>query len=66
LLKHVPKPIHILIVEDNAGDARLIKEALNDGNILHSSHSVKDGVQAMNFLSNNREFTKVPCPYIRP
>src|SRR3712207_6373350 len=27
----MPRPVHVLLVEDNAGDARLISELLNEG-----------------------------------
>jgi CheY-like chemotaxis protein len=56
------KPINILIVEDNAGDARLIVEVLKEGKILNSLHLVKDGVQAMDFLHNSGEYAASPRP----
>lgn len=43
-------PIDILVVEDNSGDARLIKEVLNEHKIFNSLFIVNDGVEAMNFL----------------
>jgi two-component system, chemotaxis family, response regulator Rcp1 len=43
-------PIDILVVEDNMGDARLIKEVLNEHKIYNSLYIVNDGVEAMNFL----------------
>jgi two-component system response regulator len=42
--------IDILIVEDNAGDARLIKEVFNENKVFNSLHFVNDGVEAMDFL----------------
>ncbi len=56
------KPINILIVEDNPGDARLIKEVLNEGKILNDLHIVKDGVEAMEFLHKRGEYAKAPRP----
>ena len=53
--------IDILIVEDNPGDARLIKEALIEGDFVNS-HTVIDGVQAMNFLHKDREYLQAPRP----
>jgi len=50
------KLIDILIVEDNSGDARLIKEVLNDNKIFGSLHLAKDGVEAMEFLRNEGQF----------
>jgi two-component system, chemotaxis family, response regulator Rcp1 len=52
----------ILIVEDNPGDARLIKEVLNSNKIFTSLHIVKDGVEAMEFLRNEGKFRSVPKP----
>jgi CheY-like chemotaxis protein len=42
--------IDILIVEDNEGDARLIREIFNENKVFTSLHFVNDGVEAMNFL----------------
>lgn len=56
------KPVDILIVEDNEGDARLIKEVLNDSKILTNLHLVSDGVQAMDFLHKKGEYSNVPLP----
>jgi CheY-like chemotaxis protein len=46
----VERPIEILLVEDNPGDARLTKEALRDGRISNSLSIVRDGVEALEFL----------------
>jgi two-component system, chemotaxis family, response regulator Rcp1 len=56
------KPINILIVEDNEGDARLIKEVLNSNKIINSLYIAKDGVQAMDFLYRQGKYTDVQCP----
>ncbi len=56
------KPIDILVVEDNPGDARLIKEVINGNKIQCQLHLVKDGVEAMNFLNKKEEFTGSPRP----
>lgn len=58
----VSKPINILIVEDNEGDARLIKEVLDTNKIFNSLYIVKDGVQAMDFLNKNEKYADVPSP----
>ncbi|HEY4786562.1 MAG TPA: response regulator [Bacteroidales bacterium] len=54
--------IDILIVEDNQGDARLIKEVLNDNKIYCRLHLVKDGVEAMNFLYRKNGYSESPRP----
>lgn len=60
--KQTVKPINILVVEDNPGDARLIKEVLNGNKIYCHLFIVRDGVEAMNFLNKKEEFTKSPRP----
>lgn len=47
------RTVNILLVEDNAGDVRLTQEALNEGKIRHTLYTVKDGVQAMDYLRRN-------------
>ncbi|MBG0859967.1 MAG: response regulator [Bacteroidales bacterium] len=54
--------IDILIVEDNAGDARLIREILNDDKLSGSLSLAKDGVEAMDFLRKKGKFRSVPTP----
>ena len=44
------EPIHILLVEDNPGDARLAEEALTEGKITNNISVVQDGVEAIDFL----------------
>ncbi len=56
------KVIDILVVEDNAGDARLIKEVLNDNKVFSSFYLAKDGVEAMEFLRNQGKFKTMPKP----
>ncbi|MFZ0281989.1 MAG: hypothetical protein WAL29_10085, partial [Bacteroidales bacterium] len=56
------KMIDILVVEDNSGDARLIREVLNDNKIFSSFYLAKDGVEAMQFLHNEGEFKNAPKP----
>lgn len=54
--------IDILIVEDNPGDARLIKEVLNHNKVYSSLYVVNDGVEAMDFLHNEGRFGSFPKP----
>lgn len=56
--------IDILIVEDNPGDARLIREVLNDNKSYNSLHIVNDGVEAMHFLHNTGIYSDAPRPDI--
>jgi len=54
--------IDILIVEDNKGDARLIREVLNETKIFNSLFIVNDGVEAMDFLTKKGKYENVPKP----
>lgn len=45
------KPIHILLVEDSEGDILLTTEALEEGRILNTVSVVKDGWEAMQYLT---------------
>jgi len=51
------KPIDILLVEDNPGDARLTKEALLAGRVLNRIFIVNDGVEALEFLRHEGNYT---------
>lgn len=56
------RPIEILLVEDNPGDARLTKEALKEGKVNNNLHIVRDGVEAMEFLRRANGYAKAPRP----
>ena len=60
--KQAMKPVEILVIEDNAGDARLIKEVLNGNKIYCQLHFVRDGVEAMDFLYKKGIFKDSPEP----
>jgi chemotaxis family two-component system response regulator Rcp1 len=57
-------PIEILLVEDNPGDVRLTKEALKEGKVYSNLHTVKDGVEAMEFLRREGKYKDAPRPDI--
>ena len=61
LEKHI-KPIEILLVEDNPGDADLAMEALRDSKVLNTVHHVPDGEEAMLFLRRHGKYEKSPRP----
>ena len=44
------RPIEILLVEDDEGDARLAREALSKGNVVKKVTVVPDGAEALDFL----------------
>ncbi|OGW54316.1 MAG: response regulator [Nitrospirae bacterium RBG_13_43_8] len=56
------KPIEILLVEDNPGDVRLIREALKEGKVRNTLHVVYDGVEAITFLRKQGEYSGMPRP----
>jgi chemotaxis family two-component system response regulator Rcp1 len=57
-------PVEILLVEDNAGDVRLTREALHEGKVYNNLHWAKDGVEALEFLRREGNFTEAPRPDI--
>lgn len=56
------KPIQVLLVEDNPGDAHLTREALDGSTLRMELSVVMDGVQAMAFLNRRGSFAKAPRP----
>jgi two-component system, chemotaxis family, response regulator Rcp1 len=56
------KPIEILLVEDNAGDIRLTKEALKEGKVLNKLTVVQDGVEALLCLRQQGQYTQARRP----
>ena len=56
------RPIEILMVEDDSGDALLTQEAFRDGKIHNTLHVVRDGVEAMQFLRREGPYTEAPRP----
>ena len=58
------KPVVILLVEDNPGDARLTLEALKEGKVLNELHVATDGVEAIAFLNQDGKYANAPRPDI--
>jgi two-component system, chemotaxis family, response regulator Rcp1 len=58
----LPRRAEILLVEDNPGDARLTREALDEGKLCNKLHHVRDGVEAMAFLRCEEPFREAPRP----
>jgi two-component system, chemotaxis family, response regulator Rcp1 len=56
------RAIEILLVEDNPGDVRLIKEALKEGKVWNNPHVVGDGEAALDFLFRRGQFAGAPRP----
>jgi len=56
------RPIEILLVEDNPGDARLTREALSQSKVSNNLHHARDGEEAMRFLKREGQFARAPTP----
>jgi two-component system response regulator len=56
------KPVEILLVEDNPGDALLTKRFLEKSKICNNLHIVEDGFDAMTFLRKTGKYKDVPLP----
>ena len=56
------KPIHILLVEDNEGDILLTKEAFESGKIINTMSVVKDGKEAIDFLTKKGKYATTTLP----
>lgn len=50
----------ILLVEDNPGDARLVKEICSDMGLVDLLHTVSAGSDALDFVNRRGEYTDVP------
>ena len=59
---NVSKPIEILLIEDNAGDARLAREALRDAKVANKLNWVADGVEGLAYLRREGKHENAPRP----
>lgn len=59
------RPITILLVEDSPVDAKITTKALERGRVRNELHLVKDGLAAVDYLTNQNEYAekdKYPRP----
>jgi CheY-like chemotaxis protein len=56
------RPIEILLVEDNAGDARLAREAWREARVANHLTWVPDGAEALAYLRREREYAGASRP----
>lgn len=56
------KPFEILLVEDNLGDVRLMTEVFKDSDLPHHLNTVSNGIEAIDFLRRNGDYTNAPRP----
>jgi CheY-like chemotaxis protein len=56
------RQVEVLLVEDNPGDARLTRIALEEGKMHIHLNVVEDGVEAMAFLHKQGKYAEVAHP----
>jgi CheY-like chemotaxis protein len=56
------KPIDILLVEDDAGDELITREAFADNKIKNNLHVARDGEEGLDFLYKRGKFVGAPRP----
>lgn len=61
-INEIGKPIEILLVEDNPGDARLAVEALKDSKLRNTLNVVVDGLEATDYLFKRGKYAKANQP----
>src|SRR5262249_14149498 len=58
----MPKPIEILLVEDNPAEVRLTKEGLKEARIANNLNAVNDGQSAIDYLHRRGKYATAPRP----
>ena len=58
----VKQPVDLLLVEDNAADAFLVKAFLKNSQLPNTLHQVQDGEAAMAFLRQEEDYVGAPRP----
>ncbi len=56
------RPIEILLVEDNAGDVELTREALAEGKVNNNMSVARDGMEALAYLRREGRHADRPTP----
>ncbi len=56
------RPVDILLVEDNLGDVRLIREALTDSRFPNEVHVARDGVESLAYLRREAPHDRASRP----
>ncbi len=54
--------VEILLVEDNAGDVRLTREALKEAKVLNTLTVAKDGIEALSLLRRQAPYAHAARP----
>lgn len=58
----IGRPMEILLIEDNLGDARLTYEALREGHFKHRLTLISDGAEAADFVFRRKQYAQAPRP----
>jgi CheY-like chemotaxis protein len=58
----IMNPIDVLLVEDDAGDTLMIREAFDHNKVHNNLAAVTDGVEAMRYLRKEGEYGDAPRP----
>ena len=56
------RPVEILLIEDNAGDVELTREALADSTVVSRMSVARDGESALAFLRREGPYAESPRP----
>jgi CheY-like chemotaxis protein len=56
------RPIEVLLVEDDAGDVLMTREAFQDARVANHLSIVSDGAEALEFLRRQGEYAHAPRP----
>jgi CheY-like chemotaxis protein len=56
------KPLNILLVEDDDGDAKAVHRAFASAKIANSIHRAVDGIEALDMLKGTNGKAKLPSP----
>lgn len=56
------QPLEVLLVEDDAGDELMTREAFEDNGVRHTLHVVRDGQEALDFLYRREGHSGAPRP----
>lgn len=60
--KHMTRPLEILIVDDDLTDIKLAIRSLERNRVLNNIHVARDGIEALQFLHQEEEFSDAPRP----
>jgi two-component system response regulator len=60
--REISRPIEVLLIEDNPGDAHLTRLALEESKICINLNVVQDGVEALHYLHREGKYHQATIP----